>query len=54
MIAIERTPAGPQYVLPGSERREAGRAQRAADKPLTGRVPQLCFRMTPGNPTCST
>jgi len=40
MTAIDKTPAGPQCVLPGAECREAGRAQRAADKPLMARVPQ--------------
>jgi hypothetical protein len=40
MTAINRTLAGPQYVLPGAERSEAGRAQRAADKRLIASIPQ--------------
>jgi hypothetical protein len=41
MTAIDRTPAGPQYVIPGAERvREGTLAQRRADAPLRPKVPQ--------------
>jgi hypothetical protein len=39
--AIDHTPAGQQYVLPGAEMAgDAAMARRAADKPLRPRVPQ--------------
>jgi hypothetical protein len=41
MTAMDRTPAGPQYVLPGAERAsDAAMARRAADAPLKAGVPQ--------------
>jgi hypothetical protein len=41
MPAIDRTPAGQQYVLPGAEgASDAAMARRAADTPLRPRVPQ--------------
>ena len=41
MTAIDRTPAGPQHVLPGAEpESDAIIARRAAAKPLRSRVPQ--------------
>jgi hypothetical protein len=41
MTAIDRTPAGPQYVIPGAERVGDGTlAQRRVDKPLQPRAPQ--------------
>jgi hypothetical protein len=41
MSAIDRTPAGQQFVLPGAERAgDAAMARRAADAPLRPRVPQ--------------
>jgi hypothetical protein len=41
MTAIDRTPAGPQRVLPSAERAsDATMARRAATKPLRASVPQ--------------
>jgi hypothetical protein len=41
MTAIDRTPAGQQYVLPGAEKDgDAAMARRAADAPLRPKVPQ--------------
>ena len=40
-MAIDRTPAGPQHVLPGAEKAsDAATVRRAASKPLQARVPQ--------------
>jgi hypothetical protein len=59
MTALDRTAAGMQCVLPGAERSETGRAQRAADKPAHGtfrcsRAIPACSRTTPHSLTCST
>jgi len=41
MSAIDRTPVGPQHVLPGAEKAsDAIIARRAAAKPLRSHVPQ--------------
>jgi hypothetical protein len=41
MTAIDNTPAGQQYVLPGAEKTgDAAMARRAADAPLKPRVSQ--------------
>jgi hypothetical protein len=41
MTAIDRTPVGPQHVLPGAEKAsDATIARHAAAKPLRSRVPQ--------------
>jgi hypothetical protein len=41
MTAIDNTPAGQQYVLPGAEKAgDAAMARRAVDAPLWPRVPQ--------------
>jgi hypothetical protein len=40
-MAIDRTPAGPQHVLPGAEKAsDAAMARHAATKPLRARKPQ--------------
>jgi hypothetical protein len=40
-MAIDRTPAGPQHVLPGAEKAsDAAMVRRAASKPLQACIPQ--------------